>query len=167
MWGVPSQNSHDSRGGYRLGCGVQANALLWSKVWGHIWNYCSTRSLCHFMRRPQSIPWQLHLAIDNMSRHNATSNTCRMATHLILLLDEGGIHACNCKSKTTKSTQKPPPLLPPLWCIAFLLGNQIPNGQLLHVCPNYVRLVTRGGGVKLQAEVFTCWGNQQQAEHPM
>ena len=52
-----------------------------------------------------------------------------------------------------------------LWLNAFSLSNQIHNSQLLLVCPNNVWLVTQG--VKLKAQVFASWGNQQQVEHPM
>ena len=88
-----------------------------------------------------------------------------MATDTINLPDEGGMQGCNCKCKGTGSIQNLCPLLPLLWLNAFSLGNQIDNSQLLLVCPNNVWPATQG--VKLKAEVFARWGNQQQAEHPM
>ena len=91
--------------------------------------------------------------------------TCQMATDTINMPDEGGMQGCNCKCEGTESIQNLCPLLPLLWLNAFLLGNHIQNGQLLLVCPNNVWPATQG--VKLKAEVFASWGNQQQAEHPM
>ena len=88
-----------------------------------------------------------------------------MATDNINLLDEGGMQGCNCKCKGTESIQHLWPLLSLLWLNSFSLGNQIHNSQLLLVCPNNVWPVTHW--VKLKAEVFASWGNQQQAEHPM
>ena len=60
----------------------------------------------------------------------------------------------------TKSIQNLSPLLPLLWFNAFSLDNQIHNSQHLLVCPNNVWQVTHW--VKLKAEVFASWGNQQQ-----
>ena len=88
-----------------------------------------------------------------------------MAIEIIILPDEGRIQGCNCRSKGTKNIQKLRALLPLLWLNAFLLGNQIHNSLLLLVCPNNAWVVTYK--VKLEAEVFACWGNQQQGEHPM
>ena len=57
-----------------------------------------------------------------------------MASNTINLLDEGGIHGCDC----TKNIQNLCPLLPLGRLNAFLLGKQIDNNQLLLICPNNV-----------------------------
>ena len=57
------------------------------------------------------------------------------------------------------------PLLLLMWLNAFSLGNQTHNSQLLLACPTNLWSVTKG--VELKVEVFTSWGNQQQAQHPM
>ena len=153
----------------RLGLGVHLSHLpIHCRVpWcgGQLGTIVVQSSLRHFMQQPQSILWHLQYALDNTLRQGTMQcqETCRMAFDTINLLDEDGMQGCNCKCKGTESIPNICRLLEPLWSNTFSLRNQIHNNQLLLVCPNNVSPV----GVKLKAQVFTSWGNQQQAEHSM
>ena len=96
-------------GACRFGHGVQLvhnPTVVVRGAEAHLGTTIPQSRLCHFTQ-PQSILWQLHYAISNASRQGTMQHekTFRMVIDTIILLDQGKIQRCNCKSKTPKAPE--------------------------------------------------------------